>query len=474
MTRWSLLLLLGACSTVVPTTYPGDRLMWDGIFARAEALHFDARPVAAVAPHHLIDAHELAGFWAELARFRPSRVVLVAPDHFSRGAPLSMASAAVSWRTEYGLVRSAPLPLGVPFRDEVFPQEHSVHAHSSYLARLLPGVPVTVVTLQWGAPRAALEALAQRLAAALPGDALVVASVDFSHYQPEPWATFHDASAFSSVAGFDLDALFLREVDSPESLFVALRFAQLRGAERATRWLHTNSQKRRVVFVDDSTSHQYFTFAKGPRAPRPSVSVTLSGDVPPGTGLRHVEGWTWHPTRPSGAPQTPWLARLRGKEDRFFMGPELVLFDLPPGQTLRRTVNGLELVVRSVALAEAPALAPEGSPGPCVITLAHRGALPRDEAERRARALLTSSAVVLGRGFGPATPEEWVGEKLLVLSLGDWSQPASPAAVAGVTCSGEGVRATVLPVVVDAQGPALDLTGIGAFVRPAQEGLPSP
>ena len=64
------------------------------------------------------------------------------------------------------------------------------------------GVPVM---LQWATPRAELEALAKRLDALLPSDALVVASVDFSHYQPAPWATFHDESSFSTGSEFVAD-----------------------------------------------------------------------------------------------------------------------------------------------------------------------------------------------------------------------------------------------------------------------------
>ena len=60
-------MLLTACTTVVHGTYPNDRVMWDDIAAHAEPITLTTT-VAAVAPHHLIDAPELAGFWAALAR----------------------------------------------------------------------------------------------------------------------------------------------------------------------------------------------------------------------------------------------------------------------------------------------------------------------------------------------------------------------------------------------------------------------
>lgn len=449
------ILLLGtACATVVPTAYPNDRLMWDGIFRRADSFHFSERPVAAVAPHHLVDAHELAGFWTELARFKPSMVVLIGPDHFYRGAPLSMAGN-VKWKTEYGVLEARPLPeLEIPVVDALFTGEHSIHTHSTFITRTLAGVPFTTITVQWATPRSQLEALAQKLAATLPQDALIVASVDFSHYQPEPWATFHDASAYSSISGFDLDALFLREVDSPESLFLAMRFAQLRGAETSTRWLHTNSQRRRTPFVNDSTSHQYFTFTKGPVVAKPSISVILTGD---GSGLTHHAGWTWQPDKDLGAPSAPVLAKLRGQEDRFFMGPEFTFFDFAPGEReVRVKANGLELIIRDAELISAP---PE--PNTCVIAIV-RG----DEA--RARAVLPNAHVVLGRGFGPWREPEWDAH-VLALSLGDWRVAGSRGEVAGVTCTADGVRLTRVPIVITPSGPSLDLELLGAQLRPDGE-----
>jgi AmmeMemoRadiSam system protein B len=96
-----------------------------------------------------------------------------------------------------------------------------VHVHAPFVRRFLPDARFVPVLLRWEAPRASLEQLATTLAAVLPADAVVVASVDFSHYQPEPWASFHDEAAQASVTSGDLDGLFNREVDSPEALYVA-------------------------------------------------------------------------------------------------------------------------------------------------------------------------------------------------------------------------------------------------------------
>ena len=467
-------LLLTGCATTVSGTYPGDRVMWDDILAHAEPFHLPARPVAVVAPHHLIDASELAGFWSALAVNAPSVVVVIGPDHYARGVGLTVGQG-VTYDTVYGPLRTDSAlaqSLREPRRDDAFVGEHALHVHAPFIRRLLPNARFVPLMVQWATPRSDLEALAQRLNELLPADALVVASVDFSHYQPSPWATFHDESSYSTITAFDLDGLFRREVDSPESLYVAMRFAQLRGAQRATRLLHTNSQRRRSVFVPDSTSHQYFTFTAGPARPVPSASVIITGDVAESTGLTLHEGWTWNPHHDSGAPTNERLRKIRGQEDRFFMGPEATLFHLAPGQQVRREVNGLKVLFAGVDLSgPLPTLT-----GDCVVVLASRGSLEAGEAATRAKALLQQGAhVVVGRGFGVSVPVEEVEGRALALSLGPFlTGEDGEGQVLGATCTRDGVRVRTVPVKVTGGVPALDLDRLAEELDRPRTFVPEP
>ena len=466
--------LLSGCATTVRGTYPGDGVMWDDILAHAEPFRLPARPVAVVAPHHLIDASELAGFWTSLAANAPPVVVVLGPDHYAHGAGLTVGQG-VTYETVYGPLRTDlafARALLEPQQDAAFVGEHSLHVHAPFIRRLLPKARFVPVMVQWATARAELEALAQRLHQLLPAGALVVASVDFSHYQPSPWATFHDESSYSTITAFDLDGLFLREVDSPESLFVAMRFAQLRGAQTATRLLHTNSQRRRSVFVADSTSHQYFTFTAGPVQAAPSASVIITGEVAASTGLGLQEGWTWHPDHDSGAPKQEGLRKIRGQEDRFFMGPEVTLFHLAPGQQVRREVHGLQVLFAAVDLA----LPPPPLAGDCVVVLASRGSLEVAEAAARARALLQHGAhVVVGRGFGASVPVEELHGRVVALSLGPFlSGEDGEGQVLGATCTREGVRVRTVPVKVTGGVPALDLDRLAADLDRPRTFTPDP
>lgn len=412
-------------------TYPGDQRMWEGIVSRAPAFSFDGLVVAAVAPHHLIDGDELAGFWNGLLSQRPSVVVIVAPDHFGRGRGVTVGRALL-FPTVFGpLEVDAALAdrLGGDTNDSSFVGEHSVHVHAPFLSKLSPKTRFVPVLLRWQTPRAELERLVAALAESLPADALVVGSVDFSHYQPAPWASFHDEPSHATLTGGFLDELFEQEVDSPEALFVALRFAQERGARRVARVLHTNSQRKREALLMDSTSHHYVIVTRGEPAPQPSISVAIAGE---GAPFGVVGPWRWQPD--AGARE---LKRLRGTEDRFFVGADATVFNLSPGEQWHRSVRGQRLVVKGVSLRERPA----PIDGDCVIVIAHRGQVQGSHL----RDWLSVADVVVGRGFGASTPIEQLDGGVVVESLGAFVGSA-PGRMLGITCAVDGVRVRSVPL----------------------------
>lgn len=445
----------GGAPVEVSGTYPNDRVMWDDLLSKAEPFELDGPVIAAVAPHHLIDGFELAGFWRALAQQQPPVVVLLAPDHYLRG-PGVVGAKGVRWKTVFGDLEADPAltdALGIATGDQLFVGEHAVHVHAPFIRKLFPQARFVPVLLRWETPRAELEQLSERLAR-FPEGTLVVASVDFSHYQPQAWASFHDDAAHASVTSFEVDGLFEREVDSPEALFVALRTAQRWGGTRTVRVLHTNSQRRREGLVMDSTSHQYFITTPGPPAPVAAITVAITGAVPPDAGLGVVGPWRWSPTRDAGMPAHPGLPALRGQEDRFFMGADATLFELAPGARVERVVRGQRLVLVGVDLSDPMVPTFEGD---CVVVVAHRGRLRGPDAEARAQQLLFRGAhAVVGRGFGAERPVAFLDGGVFAPSLGTLLGGAGRSAVLGLTC-GSMVRAQVVPVSTTRDGvPRLD------------------
>lgn len=480
--------LLG-CATVVPGTYPGDREIWQGLVAGPETLQLPGRPVAVVAPHHLIDGFELGSFWKAIASIGPVPViVVVGPDHHAEGGGDMTIGDRLQYQTVFGPLAPDSELVGqlrdlapVTTRDAAFVSEHSIHAHGPFIKRNFPDARFVPVIVRWGSAPATLEQLAVALDKVLPADSLVVASVDFSHFQGQPWATFHDEAAWSTISGFDTHALFDREVDSPESLFVAMRFAAMRGAKKATKVLHTNSQTHRSVFVPDSTSHLYVTFTRGEPAPMPTVNVLFTGEVAAWTGLRFRDSWRWHSFEPDAVPALPMLAKIRGQEDRFFMGADAFVFRLEPGERVERTINGIHAAFAAVSLSqiadpESTVRTLKGT-ADCLFLLAFRGALPAEPAAAIARALSEAgSDIVVGRGFGAPVPLELRDGRLVALSLGDFlpeGLTSSEGTALGVTWSRSEVRARTVPLKLVKSVPHVDLDRLAeALGYPVASGDP--
>jgi AmmeMemoRadiSam system protein B len=486
-----LLLGLAGCAgvTVVPGTYPGDPAMWQRLVAAPERLAVEGRPVAAIAPHHLIDGPELAAFWSALAEAAPAPVVVViGPDHRARGGGEVTVADGVRFDTAFGemmpdaeLVEALRRQAPVSTRDLAFGEEHAIHVHVPFVKHFLPKARLLPLIVQWGSDPKTLDAVAFALDRVLPADALLVASVDFSHFQSQRWATFHDEPSWATIAGFELKGLFDREVDSPESLYVAMRFAALRGARKATRVLHTNSQGKRATFMPDSTSHQYVTFTKGELASAPSVSVMITGEVAASAGLRLREDWRWRSFVPAATPVEPRLSQVRGQEDRFFMGADAYLFRLEPGEREERTIHGLRAVFAAVELGSDEAagaqIARLKGTADCLFLLAWRGSASAEIAAARAATLSDAGAdVVIGRGFGAPRELEYRGDRIVALSLGELlpDRPVDAAgAVLGVTWTPLGIRARVIPLRVVAGVPMLDLDRVAEDLGYERAGPPN-
>jgi AmmeMemoRadiSam system protein B len=219
-------------------------------FARGLAAA-EAAPAAEVGavlvPHHLL-ASELIGTGLGAARRRAvGTVVIVGPNHEEIGPSVLTTDSA--WETPVGRVDGArELALGLTearlasANTAVFRTEHSVGALVPFVRALWPEARVLPLLLRHDTLDET-PALARWLAAHLPEDALVVYSVDFSHYRPAPEAARFDAASSAWLAAGDAAALAGRGsdyFDSPGTLALALQLAAARGW-RMEEWRHASS-----------------------------------------------------------------------------------------------------------------------------------------------------------------------------------------------------------------------------------------
>lgn len=218
---------------------PGDRDFYEMAFA------FPGRDlglagqetVAGVIPHHLLAADLVADFFRNLSGRDYDLVVLVGPNHFVAGEA-EVITSAYDWETPYGVLRhdaaafAALVGSGRAAVDEaVVEVEHAVTAEVAFIKRTFPQATFLPLILKPTVDAAEATALAEAIERATRGrKALVVASVDFSHYKTGPEAERDDKKSVAALTGGDFGSVYGLAVDSPPSIYVLLKYAELKGA----------------------------------------------------------------------------------------------------------------------------------------------------------------------------------------------------------------------------------------------------
>lgn len=202
---------------------------------------------AAIVPHHLTARSFLADLVQRLPDTRPATIVIVGPDHQNAGTSLVTATAD-DWqsggvrypvnRTAVEQLRSSGL---LTTNNTVIRQEHSVLVPMAFLAHRYPTAQFVLLAIRSSFDRALLRSLVDELHSLLGPNDLVIASVDFSHYQFLAQAEQEDQQSLELLQAGDSDALGRISADSPASLSVAMRFAQIRNSARLTVLRHGNS-----------------------------------------------------------------------------------------------------------------------------------------------------------------------------------------------------------------------------------------
>ena len=213
-------------SAVAGSWYPanGARLSEavDAHLASAALGEVAACPRAIIAPHAgLMYSGPVAAYAYSLVHRCPyAAVVLVGPSHFVGFQGVSIWPRG-AWDTPLGEVKVADGLAGalaaesreIVERPAAHVREHSLEMQLPFVARLLPGVPIVPLVMGYQQRDTAM-ALGDALARAItsyrsghPGDVLLVASSDLSHYEDAATASRLDAVVVRHVEALDADGL---------------------------------------------------------------------------------------------------------------------------------------------------------------------------------------------------------------------------------------------------------------------------
>lgn len=236
-------LLAWACSLTAPAAEKPYPLFYPSAapFKAAMAETREVKPLAVrvtglTVPHHLLAAEMIAHPLRLAAGAKPTRIVLLTPDHFSR-AEKPFATSGRDFLTPLGRVNIDPqavtrlLDCPLVEKSNLFSHEHGAQALLPFLAELFPGVPVLPVALGVRSTRAEWETLAAALAPLVTADTLMVQSTDFSHYLTATVARHKDQETLRAIASGDAAAILA--LNQPDHL-----------DSKAGQWLMTTLQQR--------------------------------------------------------------------------------------------------------------------------------------------------------------------------------------------------------------------------------------
>ncbi len=309
---------------------------FDGAFSAKPEWNVERGARMLMVPHHLVAAREIAGLFSAIPD-SPSTVYLLVPDHFQRGRRVITLLGSDVVVNGFRISRDrrasqdllANLESIASVDDRVIQEEIAVNALAPYVARAFPSSKIVLLAYRiCDESRAqscldAREPLASALVSALTRDpkALLVASVDFSHYLPAFAADFHDELAEDVLAHLaDLEADRV-ELDSPDILAVSLQIARQMGLGNVTMHAHTNSLRiLQAKITQDSTSHFFASFAPGRISSQEKTTLLFVGDMMFDREVRNRMAR-------SNVESYPFDGIL-GEEGRFLRGQDIVIGNL--------------------------------------------------------------------------------------------------------------------------------------------------
>ena len=221
-------------------SFPRDKNFFENAFKfKKKQLDLSQKSaVAGVISHHLLAADLLAEFFANLQGRDFDAIILLGPNHFNAGEA-DIITSGYDWQTPYGVLendqdffKQASGWDNVGIDEEVISGEHAIYAEAAFIKKIFPRAEFLPIILKSGVKAEQAEALANNIFdLSQSKKILLLASVDFSHYQDSLTAQNNDQKSLAAIYGFDFDKIYSLDIDSPPSIYALLKFSQSSGAK---------------------------------------------------------------------------------------------------------------------------------------------------------------------------------------------------------------------------------------------------
>lgn len=203
-----------------------------------------------IAPHHDLASRLTAQLFSRIAGEKIKTVYIVGPNHQNSGLG-KIITAPVIWRTDLGEV-SADFALvdslkreGLADIDaERLATEHSVNTLVPFVRNYFPRAKIVPIILFHDLDIDLADRLADFIYRHTDEQALVIGSLDFSHYLSSLEAQINDKTTRQAIIDYDYKKIFFLNdsyVDSPITLATVMKTARLLKSPEAEFFGHGNS-----------------------------------------------------------------------------------------------------------------------------------------------------------------------------------------------------------------------------------------
>ncbi len=244
-----------------------------------------------VIPHHDIVKIKRQEFLAHVrdaffAQSEPPTVIIVSPNHFSAGKA-AIQTTTKTWMLAKGTMEPDKITVEALLRDHIaddqpkdVTDDHGIRYVLADIHAVFPHAQIVPIIVRQDAPQTTIDSLDISLNTTCPS-CLMIASVDFSHYQPAALSDIHDTVSVRALENVDGDTLLNKtEVDSPQALYLLSRWATLHNTKHFNLYGHTNSGVLLNNPDIETTTHVFGWYETGkPTVPDNSVTFTVAGDI---------------------------------------------------------------------------------------------------------------------------------------------------------------------------------------------------
>lgn len=230
------------------------------------------RVLGGIIPHHLLAGPLIAGFFEGISDQEITTIILISPNHHGIGH-YNISTSKGIWTTIYGDLETDKPKISqlnknnaVFVSEDLFDIEHGIYGITPFIKKTFPNIKFIPIAINPGTSKEEGDKLVKSLNKIIDDQTIVLVSADFSHYLPSDQADTYDKESISAITSFDSDKVLgldhMKNIDSPESVYILLKLMQLKNASNTILIENTNSAKlTNQPEIQSTTSYvtMYFT-----------------------------------------------------------------------------------------------------------------------------------------------------------------------------------------------------------------------